>query len=547
MNSKKIKYLLEERGCFYYQRRVPKSLAYHLGIARWHKPVGQDYTVAIERVSQMRREHDALIIQARENPETLTQLRRKREVVEQDREAASIKLEAEYRTKVISGKIDDAATLADIETENLMDIECPNWKSIGDFLEELKRSRIPRSVITVLAANTDRYFTDNDLNKVVEPFINIIEPSQIDEWRSTFIGVKNIRLKLEIDRPIDDDEYFDRLRDIYDGHFGLSSTPPTDEDERIEWDILKMKLERLMARFAPDPDRLSAVFENFLAFNTIKTEPKYRRVFAQFIDVVQDIPITQVTPKLLRSYRDHLLGRNLEIASVKAAFTPIKSLFVYALNEEIIDANPAHSVTFPRDNRPIEEKRHLPFTPSEMVNILTTVDNLWGETFQYLSCERRIAIRHIVRALAFTAARPVELMSLRAEDVTDFSINIRRTKTKSSWRYIPVHPEINDFPTFIRSGGLDCLQTNKTDIVEPVRHNFMRLIRVHMDPAIMERRKTLYSFRGTFQDALRRAGAPMEIRQAILGHREGGAIKHYNSGPEFGLMVDWVQKADPRK
>ncbi|MCK4862165.1 MAG: hypothetical protein KAS85_09670, partial [Rhodobacteraceae bacterium] len=100
MNSKEIKYLLEERGRFYYQRKVPKSLAYHLGITRWHQPVGEDYTAAIERVSQIRREHDALILQARENPETLTQLRRKREVVEQDREAAYIKLDAEYRTKV---------------------------------------------------------------------------------------------------------------------------------------------------------------------------------------------------------------------------------------------------------------------------------------------------------------------------------------------------------------------------------------------------------------------------------------------------------------
>jgi integrase len=74
--------------------------------------------------------------------------------------------------------------------------------------------------------------------------------------------------------------------------------------------------------------------------------------------------------------------------------------------------------------------------------------------------ERRIAIRHIVRALAFTTARPVELMSLKREDVTSSAIHIRRTKTKSSWRYIPVHPEIADFPAFVQMGGIECLLSN---------------------------------------------------------------------------------------
>lgn len=108
-----------------------------------------------------------------------------------------------------------------------------------------------------------------------------------------------------------------------------------------------------------------------------------------------------------------------------------------------------------------------------------------------------------------------------------------------------MHPKIADFPAFVRSGGIECLISNNQDLVEPVRHNFMRLLRELMEKPIKEPRKTLYSFRGTFQDAMRRAGAPLEVRQAILGHTQGGAIKHYNSGPEFELMQEWVNKADP--
>ncbi len=103
----KIKYLLEERGHFYYQSKVPKSLVYHLEIARWHNPVGEDYTQAIG-------------------------------LVEREREAVSIKLDAEYQAKVVSGEIDDAEILVDIEAESFLGREFLNWKILAIFLVNSK-------------------------------------------------------------------------------------------------------------------------------------------------------------------------------------------------------------------------------------------------------------------------------------------------------------------------------------------------------------------------------------------------------------------------
>jgi hypothetical protein len=42
-------------------------------------------------------------------------------------------------------------------------------------------------------------------------------------------------------------------------------------------------------------------------------------------------------------------------------------VFRYALDEEIIETNPTHSVTFPKDNRPVSEYKHLAFEPTEMI------------------------------------------------------------------------------------------------------------------------------------------------------------------------------------
>ncbi|MBL4767743.1 MAG: hypothetical protein JKY94_08520 [Rhodobacteraceae bacterium] len=47
--------------------------------------------------------------------------------------------------------------------------------------------------------------------------------------------------------------------------------------------------------------------------------------------------------------------------------------------------------------------------------------------------------------------------------------------------------------------------------------------------------------------ALRRAGAPLKLRQAILGHTQGGAIMHFNSGPEIELMQELILKSEPRQ
>ncbi len=44
---------------------------------------------------------------------------------------------------------------------------------------------------------------------------------------------------------------------------------------------------------------------------------------------------------------------------------------------------------------------------------------------------------------------------------------------------------------------------------------------------------------------MRRAGAPADVRRAILGHAEGGAFRNYDDGPEFDLKREWIEKTDP--
>ena len=111
---------------------------------------------------------------------------------------------------------------------------------------------------------------------------------------------------------------------------------------------------------------------------------------------------------------------------------------------------------------------------------------------------------------------------------------------------VPLHPEIVDLPDWLAGGGLKTFQTIKSDPVGSVRHNFGRLLREYMSEPIKDPQKALYSLRSTFVNAMRRAGADIQVQRAILGHKEAGAIRHYDDGPEFEVKRKWVEATDPR-
>jgi integrase len=141
-------------------------------------------------------------------------------------------------------------------------------------------------------------------------------------------------------------------------------------------------------------------------------------------------------------------------------------------------------------------------------------------------------------------------MALTPSDIDHRCIRITGGKTKSAVRVIPLHPAISDLPDWVHKGGLAVFHNQatgkaQTDPVNSLRYNFSKLVKVLIDEPIIGERRALYSLRSTFQNALRRAGAPIEVRKAIMGHVERGAIRHYDDGPEFELLRKWVVAADP--
>lgn len=556
MAKTKPKFMLIEHGRYFYQRKIPLEFQRTLGRKKWRAPLGADFDQAYTRLQEIRKEHDALLEGLKE-PEAqvdfLTTQRRIREAEEIERNCAQDRTDDLWCAE--NGVKTDAEELEDFKLEGFE--EAPIWEQAEGWMKALEYEKTKDHTPT----KEDIESTQDLLRRLSNSQGKFkIELPPHPEFKALVAKAPEAaKSKISFMRftpvTMDDDEYYDRLVEVQRKLFGENNKPPSDPDDRDAYDFVKMKLERRIARVARDPNTISKVSIKYFAFAQLreKTQNKYERTIARFIKEVGDLPLGQVTSQMLREYREHLkTTRGLLPSSVRAEFTPMMGLFDYATDEELIKFSPMVSVKLPKERRAIEESKWLPFSPHDVQHIFAALDDVWGQPMQGLSTERREALTMAVRVLAFTAMRPAEFMALRPDQIDDRAIRVEGGKTKSAWRVIPLHPEIYDFPEWLQSGGLDAFKNHKTgkeqtDPVAVLRSNFTRLIREKMAHPIENPRKVLYSLRSAFQNSMRRSGAPKDVRRAILGHVESGAMRHYDDGPSFELLKKWIHSSDPRR
>ena len=539
IDGKKVKYLKIDRGRYYYQRRVPDQFQELLGISKWQVPCGDvSYAKAVQLVVNWAEEHDDLLAKLR-TPDSYDAI-----------EAEILRSEDEYREKL--HRKDGGNLLYAVEDEvfTFEELEKP-WKVALLEVETLDREKANHhapeyQVNQVKAKITNAKRNSTTIGKIkLPPYPEFIELAQ-----RFAEDVDIVQFEFETSKPkaMSDERYRDRLVTIYNTFFPTHSALPDNADDREDYVFAKRRLERKISDVTPDTNCISSVLEKYCSFNSIRsgTKSKYQRELSRLIAITGDVPISHVRTEDLRSLRDALIGQ-IKPASIQAVFTPIKGIFGFAFDEEIIKENPMMGVKLPKDKRPIEERKWKPFEPVEFARILEAAEHEWGKPARGLSDLRRDAIHMIVRVLAFSGMRPIEVIRLKPDDVDEKLIRITGSKTESSTRVVPLHPEIKDFPAWLSSGGLETFQSINTDQVGSVRHNFGRLIREKMSDPITDPQKVLYSLRSTFVNAMRRAGADIQVQRAILGHKEAGAIRHYDDGPEFGIKQKWVEATDPRK
>lgn len=543
--EKKVRYLKIDRNRYFYQRRVPTHLQDDLKQKMWLRPCGDvPYPKAVQLVVTWAEEHDQLIKDL-ENP--TARARARNTVLRQLKK----KFHDSY-SEIGLPEFFEMTETKPGEKKFYPRERLPRpWQAAAKMLadaEELRRGEVVSPwTVSQLRDRVAAYHAGLEIGDVM----NVPAYKDIVAFISTHADEVTLdKMKIVVrpkPPPIRDPDFLDRIQEAYDLGFGPDVTPPDDPDQRDEYVFVKRRLERKIAELSPVPDTISRVMDRYCEFNAIRptTRSKYLREVARLIEITGDVPVKHVRADDLRKLRDRLIPM-MKAASVQATFTPIKGLFRHAVEEQIIDTNPMSGVKLPKDKRSVEQRKWHKFDPDEMIAILNGIEQVWGKPVRGLDDDRRIAIAMLVRVLAFTAMRPVEAMRLTPSDVKPRSIHVHGSKTNGSDRIIPLHRSLSDFPEWIASGGMKVFDSIDGDKVEPLRFNFGRLIRDKIKPAIRHPKKVLYSLRSTFSNAMRRAEAPLDVRRQILGHVQAGSIRHYDDGPEFEIMYQWVNKTDPR-
>lgn len=233
--------------------------------------------------------------------------------------------------------------------------------------------------------------------------------------------------------------------------------------------------------------------------------------------------------------------RGQSTATVRRRLTSLKAMFNVVLEvTEATSVNPFESITLTTD---VSGTDREPFQAEHLI----AIENWLASRTRHGPTET------ILTLLRATGARPLEIGGLDVGDLSDVDGQIvlrirpnahRSLKTRSSTRFLPLPRSAGE--TLRRYiGGRTCgpvfpSSCHETGSLSARLNKALRAAGVPKSRAF-----TAYSFRHTFEDALRLGDSPFEVQQALLGHAPKSMTDRYGSKRvSMARLTDASDKAD---
>jgi integrase len=245
-----------------------------------------------------------------------------------------------------------------------------------------------------------------------------------------------------------------------------------------------------------------------------------------------DFPLEELKRAMLREVMAHLLALGLAKSSIDGVFSSLSAMLTDAVDDEVIDANPARAFRVKpndprlRPKRPARDRRAVP--PAEVGAFMACVPARW---------------RAVCWAPFLTGARPGELFAMKREEIDADANLIYLHETADRYgRIEPGTKTTHHIPEKERRGrwtlfppALLTLLTEPAQSMGPVlfptprgrvwhhRNFYADVWRAAREASGTD--FTLYDARHTFSSRLLAAGVPLVEVAAWMGHslRAGGA------------------------
>lgn len=263
--------------------------------------------------------------------------------------------------------------------------------------------------------------------------------------------------------------------------------------------------------------------------------------FLLYIGVsVEEFELKSISSTELRSFVMSLSEKGLKHSSINRKISTLKSLFGYGKRLGLITVDPTSRLSL------LKKERTLPaFVP------LSRIENSQADLLaigdDYLS-ERNSLIILLFYA---TGIRVAELESLKVEDLSFETMEIRVTGKGNKQRIVPIHhvlkKKLQNY-IFLRSKILQfenkslILSKKGSDIS---RSDIYRVVNRQLEVMGVQGKRSPHVLRHTFATHLLNNGAGIETVKELLGHANLSATQIYTHN-NIGILVDKYKKAHPR-
>jgi len=305
------------------------------------------------------------------------------------------------------------------------------------------------------------------------------------------------------------------------------------------------------------PPRASLTFDELFerwqrearpAASTITTWRSYVRALRTHVG--HDDP-SHVTKADMIRWKDALVAEGRAPKGIKdGQLAAIRALFNYAVQNGLLDENPAHGVTVRVRRSPAS--RMQAYDDNEVARILALADQ-----------ERHPARHWLPWLMALSGARVGELAQLWGSRIVDMDgIPVMKIapaedggslKNEGSERDVPIHPAVVErgFLEFVRSRGDGPLfygRTRTTKERNPGSRHASKGVANHLAGWIREngftdkRKAPNHAFRHWFKTACQRAGILESVADAIQGHQGSRGEADTYRHPGLDVMAEAIRR-----
>lgn len=297
----------------------------------------------------------------------------------------------------------------------------------------------------------------------------------------------------------------------------------------------------------PEPVGLAKLLNDYIKARTAAgfMKDKGRRAHGVIEDLrkfLKHSDARKVTKKDLLEWRDHLLTRLAAKTVNDVYLSAVRSLFLWAHENERLPENVAGTVKQPKPKR--QRTREAGYTDAEAVTVLKASRSYMPKEDEFgrvrETPESVSAKRWVPLICAFTGARVSEITQLRKEDVRQegdrWVLRITPeagTMKAGHYRDVPVHHQIvsEGFVQFVEQAGQGPLFHNGTDpakfAAKAQRMSNQIADWLRLNEIKPEGVQPSHAWRHRFKTLARDLGADMRVVDAIQGHAGRTASDEY--------------------